>query len=379
MRLSRDAWLGIGILLALVIVTAFAAFQDTDEEQVPYVSTSSQPNGTLALKLWLNELGYKTVESSTLSFSPGVDVKIIFMIQPFVTVTPDEWKLLDQWVENGGTLIIAGRNNITNAAMQHFEFRYSYMPQITEEITPALPLLKSPILETKVRSKIDRGIDGIRTDFTPLMTANGEVVLLSFPQGKGQVILSTTPDIFTNIELKNEDTARLILNLMAFVGEKGTVMFDEWHHGLQSEGIVGISQWLQNTPGGRAILFAVFVVFIALILQGRSFGRYVPLKHEIKRRGPMEHVTAIANLSRKAGHRSEVARQYHNRLKRHLGQRYRLDPSMNDKEYVEILAGYNSSIDKEELLRLLKQLSRSNISEAELLKLSAEASQWMSE
>jgi hypothetical protein len=253
------------------------------------------------------------------------------------------------------------------------------MPQITEEITPALPLLKSPILETKVRSKIDRGIDGIRTDFTPLMTASGEVVLLSFPQGKGQVILSTTPDIFTNVELKNEDTARLILNLMAFVGEKGTVMFDEWHHGLQSEGIVGISQWLQNTPGGRAILFAVFVVFIALILQGRSFGRYVPLKHEIKRRGPMEHVTAIANLSRKAGHRSEVARQYHNRLKRHLGQRYRLDPSMNDKEYVEILAGYNSSIDKEELLRLLKQLSRSNISEAELLKLSAEASQWMSE
>jgi hypothetical protein len=301
------------------------------------------------------------------------------MIQPLVTVTPDEWRLLDQWVEHGGTLIIAGKNGVTNVTMQHFEFRYSYMPQFTEEITPALPLLRSPVLKSKVKSRIDRGIGGTRTDFTPLMTANGEVVLLAFPQGKGQVILSTTPDIFTNVELKNEETAKLILNLMTFAGEKGTVMFDEWHHGLQSEGIVGLSQWLKNTPGGHAILFAVFAVFITLILQGRSFGRYVPLKHELKRRGPMEHVTAIANLNRKAGHRSEVARQYHNRLKRHLGQRYRLDPSMNDKDYVEILAGYNSSIDKEELLRLLRLLSQYNISEAELLKLSAEVSQWMSE
>jgi hypothetical protein len=127
------------------------------------------------------------------------------------------------------------------------------------------------------------------------------------------------------------------------------------------------------------VLFAVIAIFIALLLQGRSFGRPIPLKHEIKRRSPMEHVTAIANLNRKAGHRSEVAKQYHHRLKRHLGQRYRLDPSTNDEEYVEMLGGYNSQIDKESLLRLLKRLAQPTINESELLKLSAEASKWMSE
>ncbi|MBI3170475.1 MAG: DUF4350 domain-containing protein [Chloroflexi bacterium] len=379
MKFSRDAWLGIGILLALVLVTTLAAFQRTDETQIPYESASSQPNGTLALKLWLDELGYDTAVSSTLSFSPEAEIKTIFMIQPFVPVTDDEWRLLDQWLEQGGTLVIAGRNGVTNSVMQHFEFGYSYLTQTTEEIVPVLPLLKSPVLESKVKVRATLGIDTTRADFIPLMTANAQPVMLTFQQRQGRVILSSTPEIFTNLELKNETTAALILNLMAFTGTKGTVLFDEWHHGFQSEGVVGPAQWLKNTSGGHAVLFAVFAVFIALILQGRAFGRHIPLKHELKRRGPMEHVTAVANLNRKAGHRSEVAKQYHNRLKRHLGHRYRLDPSMKDEDYVEMLAGYNANIDKAELLRLLKHLSQVNISEADLLKLSAEAAKWMSE
>jgi hypothetical protein len=121
------------------------------------------------------------------------------------------------------------------------------------------------------------------------------------------------------------------------------------------------------------------VVFIALLLRGRSFGRYVPLPSEIKRRGPLEHVTAIANLNRKARHRREVLAQYHQRVKRQLGKRYRLDPSLPDAEYVRLLAEHNSAIEKEKLLDLLKRLSKSKITEAELVKLAAEASEWMKE
>jgi len=379
MKLSRDAWLGIGILLALVLVTSVAAIQRTDENNLPYLSTSSEPNGTLALSLWLNELGYTTADAFTLSFNPSSDIGIIFITQPVFSITVNEWKLLDQWVDEGGTLILAGTNGATLEAMRHFDFNFSFLPQQAEEISAALPLLKSPVLASKVNLVTDIGIDSTRTDYTPLMTAKGMPIILMFQQGEGQVILSTAPGIFTNQELKKEATATLVLNLLAFAGEKGTVLFDEWHRGFQSEEVVGLSQWLQNTSGGHAILFTVFAVFLALVVQGRSFGRPVPLKHEIKRRAPLEHVTAIANLNRKAGHRKEVARQYHHRLKRHLGQRYRLDPSMRDEEYADALAGYNSSIDKAELLRLLKRLSEPGISEPELLKLSAEAAQWMNE
>lgn len=379
MKFSRDTWLGIGIILTLVLVTSLSALQNADENQTPYLSTSSAPHGTLALSLWLNELGYETAESFSFSFAPTSDVKIIFLIEPLVTITNNEWKLLDQWLQEGGTLVLAGNNSVSESTMQHFRFNLVYLLKQAQELNPALPILQSPVLTSNVELQTDFRLATTRTDFTVLMTANGEPVVLTFPQGEGQVILSSTPAIFTNQELKKEPTAMLILNLVAFADKSGSVLFDEWHRGFQTTPVIGPTQWLQNTPGGHAILFAVIVIFIALLLQGRAFGRPIPLSHEFKRRAPMEHIVAIANLNHKARHQAEVAQQYHHRLKRFLGHRYRLDPSIPDEEYVDALASYNSTIDKAELLHLLKKLSQKNINETDLLQYSAQASKWMSE
>ena len=112
-------------------------------------------------------------------------------------------------------------------------------------------------------------------------------------------------------------------------------------------------------------------------MQGRGFGRPVPLPHEIRRRGALEHVTGVANLSRRAAHRSAVMMHYHQQIKRKLGQRYRLDPDMDDGEYVNALAGYNPSLNKDELLILLSRLKRRDLSEAQMVHLAAEASEWI--
>lgn len=377
MKLSRDAWLGIGILVALILVTSAAVLQKTREVELPYLSTSAAPNGTLALKSWLDELGYSPPEPPPPSFSPDESIKTIFIIQPLELISESEWNLIDRWVQDGGVLVLAGDNLQTDIAMDHFGFSSFFLQEQAVEAAPVAPLLNSPIIVSEVPIKTYYGITALETDFTPLLSVSGSPVLLSFEQGLGKVIISSTPYIFSNLALKDDKTAALVLNLIALTGQEGTVWFDEWHHGLRSDNIVGPWQWLQNTPGGHAILFVVGTIFIALLLQGRAFGRPVPLSHEIKRRGPLEHVTAIANLNRKAGHRNEVLRQYHHRLRRHLGQRYRLDPSLSDDEYVESLSQYNPSIEKETLLKLLKNLSQWDVSEAELLKLASEATRWM--
>ena len=377
MKLSRDAWLGIGILVALILVTSAAVLQKTREVELPYLSTSAAPNGTLALKSWLDELGYSPPEPPPPSFSPDESIKTIFIIQPLELISESEWNLIDRWVQDGGVLVLAGDNLQTDIAMDHFGFSSFFLQEQAVEAAPVAPLLNSPIIVSEVPIKTYYGITALETDFTPLLSVSGSPVLLSFEQGLGKVIISSTPYIFSNLALKDDKTAALVLNLIALTGQEGTVWFDEWHHGLRSDNIVGPWQWLQNTPGGHAILFVVGTIFVALLFQGRAFGRPVPLSHEIKRRGPLEHVTAIANLNRKAGHRNEVLRQYHHRLRRHLGQRYRLDPSLSDDEYVELLSQYNPSIEKETLLKLLKNLSQWDVSEAELLKLASEATRWM--
>jgi hypothetical protein len=105
----------------------------------------------------------------------------------------------------------------------------------------------------------------------------------------------------------------------------------------------------------------------------------VPLPGEITRRAPLEYISAIANLGRRAGHRRAVLQQYRQRLKRHLGQRYRLDPTLRDPEYVTRLAEYNPGLDAEALRRLLARLQRPNVNESEMIQLAAEVAAWIKE
>ena len=103
----------------------------------------------------------------------------------------------------------------------------------------------------------------------------------------------------------------------------------------------------------------------------------VPLPQNLARRTSLEYITALANLSRRAGHRSEVLRQYHQSLKHHLARRYRLNPAMPDDEYVTQLANYHPDLAAADLQNLLKRLRSRHVSEGEMVKLAAETAEWL--
>jgi hypothetical protein len=295
-----------------------------------------------------------------------------------MAVTETEWRRLDQWIDDGGTLIIAGSNFSSFEGFRHFSFDVSLLDAPAETLNTQTPLLSSPQLATPLPVQADFGLRSDETDFVAHLAVNNEAALVSFDQKQGRVILSTTAYPFSNLGLKDEANARLVLNLVALSARKPRrAWLDEWHHGIRGDDIIGPDQWLRGTPGGHAVLFIFGAIFLGLLLRGRAFGRPVPLPSEIKRRGPLEHVTAIANLNRKAGHREAVLEQYHHRLKRHLGRRYRIDPSLPDKEYIETLVKFNPTLDTLALYDLLKRLKQKNVGEHEAVKLSAEASKWL--
>ena len=376
-NLSPDSKLAIGVLLLLVLVTIFAAIQGGTEQRYPSLSSlSSAPDGALALKLWLKELQYNVDEEVLENFIPPKKASILLMLEP-LSINESEMQAIDDWVEGGGTLIAIG-DQYSRALMDHYQFTFSYL--VDPDGTPdhATPLFSSPSAADLSNTAVKLALQSERDDFVVLVAQEGEPVLVSFEQGKGRVILGTMIESFTNAGLKKAGNPELVLNLLALAPPKGVVWFDEWHHGVQSgEQILGPAEFLRRTPIGRSLLFLVFAVFIAMLVQGRGFGRPVPLPQEIKRRGALEHVTGIANLSRRAAHRPAVMLHYHQQLKRKLGQRYRLDPSMDDQEYVSALAGYNQALNKDELLSLLKQLKRKDVGEVEMVSLAAEASKWI--
>ncbi len=376
--LSRDARLVIGIIVLLVAIIAFAAIQQRTEEQYPRLSTlSSAPDGARALKLWVKELRYNVNEQVLGSFAPPKDASIVFMLES-ISPTEGEMNALDQWVEEGGTVIAIGGQYGMFSLIDHYNFSFGYLPNNAGTPSNETPLLDSPSALDLKNTKVGIALVSERNDYVVLISQENQPVLVSFEQGKGRVILGTITEAFTNAGLKEDGNPELVLNVLALAKNKGAVWFDEWHHGVQSgEQILGPTEFLRRTPVGRALLFITFTVFLVFFMQGRGFGRAVPLPQEINRRGALEHVTGIANLSRRAGHRSAVMVHYHDQIKRKLGQRYRLDPGVDDEEYVNTLAGYNPSLDKNELLNLLKRLKRTNISESEMVHLAVEASKWI--
>lgn len=377
-NLSRDTRLAIGILVLLVLLTTFAALQqETQQRHPPLSSLSSAPDGALALKLWVKELQYEVDEQVLANFIPPGDVSILLMLEP-VLPTEIELEAVDDWVESGGTLIAMGEQYSMYSLADHYQFGLSYLSDQSSLPVSETPLLGSPPTVDLKNAGVRYALQSERDDFVVLVAYQGQPVVVSFEQGQGRVILGTIAESFTNAGLKQPGNPELVLNILALAQAKGAVWFDEWHHGVRaSEEILGPSEFLRQTPVGRSLLFMTFAVFIVLFMQGRGFGRPVPLPQEIRRRGALEHVTGVANLSRRAAHRSAVMMYYHQQIKRKLGQRYRLDPDMDDREYVSMLASYNPAVNKDELLSLLSRLQRRDLNEAQMVHLAAEASEWI--
>lgn len=385
MKLTRDTWLAIGLLVVLMVIMGIVASgQQQTETLPPLTSLSNAPNGTHALKLWLEKLNYSIIEDTPAAYKIPAAAQIVFMLEP-AEMTSDDLDTLDAWVRKGGTLITAGEIYFDDIA-KHYNFKLAYFDPAPAKFTFQTPLFQNPVIKTTIPLEISdlpsaSYLISSRTSYTAHLAADSKPVLVSFKVGEGRIFLSSMTNPFTNAGLKQDGDPALILNLLGLAKKQGPIWFDEWHHGFRgadaSTGGGGPSNWLRYTPLGRAVLFVVIIIFLALLFRGRAFGRAVPLPRELRRRGALEHVSAMANLSRLAGHRTPVLREYHTQLKRTLGRRYRLDPSLPDADYVTQLTKYNPAIDGPALLSLLNRLSQPKISEKDLVIIASEAAKWI--
>jgi hypothetical protein len=379
-RLSRDTWLTLGILAVLGVVTAFGAVSQAQSQELPpLTSHSTTPDGARALWLWLEELDYVVYNVTFENYRLPGEVDLIFILEPNSSISSTDWQILDSWVEDGGILILSGERSETLLAAQHYEFELSFFNREATTLTVQTPLFDSPPVTGPTTGRSLAYWRTERTDFVTHLAAGSRPVVVSFAQGEGRVFLSATPYPFSNAGLKEAGNAETVLNMVSHISRGQDIWFDEWHHGIRSNSaaVNGPGEWLRFTPVGQSILYVVGVIFLAIVLGGRHFGRPAPLLNETSRRTPLEYITAIANLNRRARHRQTTMLQYRQWLKRDLGRRYRLDPTLADEVYVKQLGGYRPDLDQEALLSLLNRLSKRNLSEEEMVTAAVEVSEWL--
>ena len=408
-RPGRDALLVAGLLVVLALVTALAAARQTQQATPPALASfSNAPDGARALKLWLQDLGYTVRDDSPDPFAVPAAARLAFVLEPSTEVTAGEWRALDDWVTAGGTLVLAGDGPGMQLAAEHYDLTLADLNSPADSLTAQLPVFGSPPLMSAAPVQAQAYLMTPRTDVAPLLAtpagSGARLVALTFAQGHGRVIVSAAPFAFTNAGLKLAGNPALALNLATVDGLSagiannngnkasgafgagaagGVVWFDEWHHdvrpGNDAAGIVGPEAWLRGTPAGHALLFVAAMLFLALLLRGARFGRPVPLARDTARRAPLEYISAMANLHRRAGQRRAALRHYHDQLKRRLGRRYRLDPGLGDPEYVARLAALRPGLDANALRGLLQALNQPRVSEDALVRLAGQAADWMKE
>ncbi len=355
---------------ALVLLAAVTVFITPAPDAPPLSVRSDEADGALALQLWLERSGYRAREIT--DRLTGLErVNVLFVLNPTVPYSESDARLVQDWVRMGNTLIVAGTPFVVNTVLEPYDAAVALLAERRPMLSAAAPTLLQPPVDAARTEAVYAGRTG-RGDAVPHLFSGGQPVLVSFPEGAGQVWVSSAVRPFTNLGLQDAGSARLIANLLAGLPPDTVIGFDEQAHGFGGEGQPSIAAWLVTTASGWGVIALVVLTFAYLALRGRRFGSPVPIPEARLRRESVEYLQAMAGLLRRSGGRAEVLRHYEAQFGRRLSEGYGVDPRLDGAELVKTIVYREPSVDEAALRGLLGQLARREVSETELVAIAAE-------
>ncbi len=165
-----------------------------------------------------------------------------------------------------------------------------------------------------------------------IRTAQGAALAIEEKLGQGRVIALSVPELICNGWLETADNGRLAADLITMT--PGSVAFDEYHHGAAG---AGGGDWTTQ-PLGFGVFWAVFAIFVGLLLRGRAFGPRLLLPGTGGGRSAAEYAVAVGHLLRQAGGRGLVVRVASEATRRALATRLGLGRDLPLDKLDEVLA-----------------------------------------
>ncbi|MEM7125891.1 MAG: DUF4350 domain-containing protein [Chloroflexota bacterium] len=409
---SHISWQQLFIIGGLfLLLLASSIFLTQENEARPYDLESSEPDGLLALALWLKEMSYQVTPYEEAPFngltSYGDSIDLLF-VHPNVTYyTSLEAQALKTWVAGGRTLVLIGPVTGDRELSRVFgPFPGPVGSAILSREEPIQPLIPGPITSSQSNnfesdsSQADSPPANRRLTSLDLSDAPGavplwvnrrsgsdapelapaEATVAIQPIGKGLVWHLSIEHDLTNRMLDQTNDIYLIPALLRQVPDGGVVAFDTYHQ-LEHDFVDGertyssLREWLYSTHLGRAILLGALLTFLFLMNQGLRLGPALPMREALLRRESAEYVMAIAGLQRRLGEPAEIARYHHHCLKQKIGQPLGISVTLPDREFVnewrnrqpelssdqeqavrEILARLASALDERTLVETVAQI-----------------------
>lgn len=324
-------WIIVLVVVALGVGYLYRP-QGQANEDVRRSFFRTTPDGVAALARGIDRLGRATAPRTTPLADADPVRGTVVLLQPSSLPSPREVRALLDRLREGGTLLYVppyltttngtGKSPLMDSLGVRYRL-YSLADQIREQ-TLEEPGWREHTLTTGLDAP-GSFVHGLRIDgedypdstgvhnVRRLLTAKDPgssgwewILAAEFGFGEGRVVIFSEGAPLANERAGDHPLAVLAVRAaLAYTGEADTVFFDEFHQGVRGDRTRAevLRDFFLGSPGGRTLLHLVVVGFLILACLGVRLGAPTPAAAppDLERRSPLEHVSALGDLYRKAG------------------------------------------------------------------------------
>lgn len=293
------------VLVALILGLGFWWPFDTLDHRTD--SFNSEPTGTKAFYRLVRELLPEVGQHASGSLAIASDVDTICLVGPARVPSPAEWRLLYDWVVDGGSLFFACRTDDPAVDLGPFEIRVQPVGEGLEG--PVETELVSGAVEWSSRGEIVAGGDA-----RVLVTRGGRPQVVSAMIESGVVVVCASSAPFSNAALGRGSNGEFAFRIFEECRTNGRVVFDE---SLNSGGPAVIG--LLFAPPFR--LFSLQLILLLVHYWWRGFYRFGPPQPSLEgaRRNFADHALGLARLYARGTDVRPLAQAHYEHFRRGLG------------------------------------------------------------
>lgn len=326
--------------------------------------------GSLLYRI-LRKLKFRVTEISAIYPAHLDRYDVLFLHDLNKAPTETEIHGIQDFVSTGGTLIIAGDKPILNELLHAYGLklrglskRLEFSRRMPDE--PFFP--QHPINE--MRTSTYFAIETLERDAVEFYGVEGDAVVVTLRDGLGRVYFIASSYLFHKDGLRYDGNSTFLYNLMSTLPPNARIgLAEKRYYTVDSKRLNPFTALMFGTPFGLGVVYICFTLFIFLVLRGRRFGK--PLEvHERNRRLSSEYVHAMTALYQKGNTRKEILKHIREKFKTDLGNRWRVNPTLETSTFYEELVQRGAIDEDRQLVNLLTELEpSSSISERQLLDL----------